>query len=248
MMTEYAIELNNAGFSYVNDTPVLSGISVGIRDGEAVGLIGANGAGKSTLLKILTGLLPHEGSVQICGMEVEKKNLPSVRKKVGFVFQDPDSQLFMPTVYDDLAFGPRNYGCSAEETERRIDRALERLDIEHLRTKQTIRMSGGEKRMAGIATILTMEPEIILLDEPSITLDPCNRRRLIEILNEMTETRVIASHDLDMIMETCDRVILMDGHTIRADGSARDILTDEELLASCHLEMPYCLQRARWHS
>ncbi|MDO4490018.1 MAG: energy-coupling factor ABC transporter ATP-binding protein [Lachnospiraceae bacterium] len=234
------INIEKAAFAYETGKQILSDFSLTIRSGESVGLIGANGTGKSTLMKMLTGLLSHQGKVEVLGLEVEKKNLPEIRKRLGFVFQDSDSQLFMPTVYDDIAFAPRNYGMSREEVEQRVDEALERTRIPHLKYKQNYKMSGGEKRMACIAVVMAMKPEIILLDEPSITLDPYNRRTLINNLNEMSETKLIASHDLDMIYETCERVILMDKTGIRADGSAEEILKDQELLESCHLELPFC--------
>lgn len=234
------IELERASFSYEKGQQILSDLSLSICEGESVGLIGANGTGKSTLMKMLTGLLGHQGRVEVLGMEVEKQNLAEIRKKLGFVFQDSDSQLFMPTVYDDIAFAPRNYGMSKEEVEKRVDEALERAEIPHLKYKQNYKMSGGEKRMACIAVIMAMEPEIVLLDEPSITLDPYNRRTLIRNLNEMPETKLIASHDLDMIYETCERVILMDRTGIRADGPAEEILNNRELLEECHLELPFC--------
>ena len=234
------IDIQKASFAYEKGHEILSDLSLTICEGESVGLIGANGTGKSTLMKMLTGLITHQGKVEVVGLEVEKKNLPEVRKKLGFVFQDSDSQLFMPTVYDDIAFAPRNYGMSNEEVEKRVDEALERAEIPHLKFKQNYKMSGGEKRMACIAVIMAMKPEIVLLDEPSITLDPYNRRTLIRNLNEMTETKLIASHDLDMIYETCERVILMDKTGIRADGPAEEILRNKELLEECHLELPFC--------
>ena len=247
MAQETAACLRDAGFSYDRNIPVLEHLNLTIGRGEAVGLIGANGAGKSTLLKLLTGLLPHTGSVSVCGLEAEKKNLRAIRRQVGFVFQDPENQLFMPTVYDDLAFGPRNYGLTEEQAEAQVDAALARLGIPHLKRRQNYKLSGGEKRMISIAVILAMQPEIVLMDEPSITLDPANRRTLIGILNGMTETRLIASHDLDLIMETCSRVILLGDRGIRADGSAKEILTDRKLLESCRLELPYCMQEPRWY-
>lgn len=239
------IEIKNAGFAYEKNQPIIQGLSLTVEEGESVGLIGANGCGKSTLMKMLCGLLGHEGSIKICGMEVEKKNYAEIRKNLGFVFQDSDSQLFMPTVYDDLAFAPRNYGMSREEVEKAVDEALERTGITHLKNKQNYKMSGGEKRMACIATILAMRPQIVLMDEPSITLDPYNRRNLINNLNELIETKLIASHDLDMILETCDRVILMDKTGVRADGMAEEILSDKELLEECHMELPLCMQTIR---
>ena len=237
------IQITDASFGYDKEHKIISNLNLSITEGERVGLIGANGAGKSTLLKMLTGLVGHEGSIRICGLEVEKKHLPEIRKSLGFVFQDSDSQLFMPTVYDDIAFAPRNYGMSKEEVEVRVNEALERTGIAYLKYKENYKMSGGEKRMACIATILAMKPKIILMDEPSIALDPFNRRTLINNLNQLPETKLIASHDLDMILDTCDRVIVMDKEGIRADGPVDTIMHDQELLESCHLELPLRYQR-----
>lgn len=242
MERKIQIEAENVSFSYDRSRPVIQNMSFQIREGESVGLIGANGIGKSTILKMMTGLLEHEGTLRMFGLDVCKEHLPEIRKRTGYVFQDSDSQLFMPTVYDDLAFAPRNYGMSKEEVESRVEKALSRTGMEHLKHRQNYKMSGGEKRMACIATILTMEPEVILMDEPSIALDPYNRRILIRTLNEMKETKVIASHDLDMILDTCKRVILLSPEGIAADGSAEDILQNKELLESCRLELPFCMQ------
>ena len=245
MDTQLQIEVADASFSYEKEQPVIRNLTFGIRRGEAVGLIGANGVGKSTILKMLTGLLEHEGSVRMFGMEVCREHLSEIRRRTGYVFQDSDNQLFMPTVYDDLAFAPRNYGMSREETNARVDEALERTGITHLKHRQNYKMSGGEKRMACIAVVLAMQPDIILMDEPSIALDPYNRRTLIRTLNQMPETKLIASHDLDMILETCGRVILMGTEGNRADGDAEEILKDRKLLESCRLELPFCLQGSR---
>lgn len=242
---EKHIELIDASFSYERNHSVIQNVSLSIEKGESVGLIGANGAGKSTLLKMLTGLVSHSGSVKMLGLEVEKANYTEIRRRTGFVFQDSNSQLFMPTVYDDIAFAPRNYGMDQIDVEKAVEEALERTGIQYLKKKQTYKMSGGEKRMACIATILAMKPEVVLMDEPSIALDPYNRRNLINNLNSMRETKLIASHDLDMILETCERVILMDQKGIRADGRACDILKNQELLEKCHLELPLCYQKIR---
>ena len=239
---EVQIEAVNASFAYEKNQPVIEHLNLQIRKGESVGLIGANGIGKSTILRLLTGLLEHEGSIRMFGMEVCREHLGEIRRRTGYVFQDSDNQLFMPTVYDDLAFAPRNYGMSREEVEQRVDEALMRTGIRHLKYKQNYKMSGGEKRMACIAVILAMKPDVILMDEPSTALDPYNRRTLIRLLNQMQETKLIASHDLDMILETCGRVILLGPEGIRADGPAEEILRDRELLESCRLELPYCLQ------
>lgn len=173
-----------------------------------------------------------------------KKNLSAIRKNIGYVFQDADSQLFMSNVYEDLAFAPRNYGLSESEVEERVQKALEMVHIEHLKDKQVYKMSGGEKKLVSIATILTMMPDVILMDEPSVALDPKNRRNLIHILNGFRQLKIIASHDLDMILDTCSRVILMSDGKIIRDGDVKEILFDKELLEAHGLELPFCMQGA----
>ena len=170
------LEFRNVSFSYEPGTPVLDNLSFHIRKGETVGLIGANGAGKSTIMKLMLGLLPAQGEILVDGMPVTKQNLPPIRQKIGFVLQDSDNQMFMPTVYEDMIFGPRNYGLSREEADARVDRVLRELGLENLKHRHNHKISGGEKRMAAIATILAMEPEMIVMDEPSTALDPVNRR------------------------------------------------------------------------
>lgn len=241
------IDLINVSFSYQKDRKVLHDIGFSVEHGISVGLIGANGAGKSTVLKLLVGLLTgYDGEILIQGRSVNKKNLNDIRKKVGYVFQDSDSQLFMSTVYEDVAFGPRNYGYSEEKVEKRVMDALQKVHMEALKDRQIYRMSGGQKKLASIATILSMEPELVLLDEPSIALDPKNRRNLIGILNEMPETKIIASHDLDMILDTCTETILLaEGRMIR-QGRTKELLKDKELLETYGLELPLCLQGNPW--
>ena len=235
------ISFENVSFSYENGTTVLNNVSFEIGDGESVGLIGANGAGKSTLMKLLLGLLPFEGNIFVDGMRVEKKNLLQIRKKIGFVLQDSDNQMFMPTVFEDMMFGPRNYGMSREEAEKRVDAVLTRLGLNDLKYRYNHKISGGEKRMAAIATVLTMEPEIIVMDEPSIALDPVNRRAVINTVNSLPMTKIIVSHDLDMILDTCRRVILLSRGRIAADGIAEEILRDKVLLEANRMELPFCL-------
>lgn len=243
-MNSAQIELEHVNYSYPGFAPALRDITFSVRDRESVGLIGANGVGKSTLLKLLVGLNPdYEGQILIDRIPVNKKNLPVIREKIGYVFQDSDSQLFMTRVADDVAFAPRNYGLPEDEVRRRTDRALESIGIESLKHRQIHQLSGGEKKMVSIATILAMTPSIILMDEPSIALDPGNRRRLIRILNQLNQTKIIASHDLDMILETCSRVILMADGKIIQDGDASDILSDQTLLEAHGLELPLCMQR-----
>ena len=235
------ISFENVSFSYENGATVLDQISFEIADGESVGLIGANGAGKSTLMKLLLGLLPFEGNIFVDGMRVEKKNLLQIRKKIGFVLQDSDNQMFMPTVFEDMMFGPRNYGMSREEAEKRVDAVLTRLGLNDLKYRYNHKISGGEKRMAAIATVLAMEPEIIVMDEPSIALDPVNRRAVINTVNSLPMTKIIVSHDLDMILDTCRRVILLSRGKIAADGIAEEILRDKVLLEANRMELPFCL-------
>ena len=236
------LEFRNVSFSYEPGTPVLDNLSFHIRKGETVGLIGANRAGKSTIMKLMLGLLPAQGEILVDGMPVTKQNLPPIRQKIGFVLQDSDNQMFMPTVYEDMIFGPRNYGLSREEADARVDRVLRELGLENLKHRHNHKISGGEKRMAAIATILAMEPEMIVMDEPSTALDPVNRRRVISTINSRKETKLIASHDLDMILDTCQRVILLNHGRIVADGEAETILRDQALLEANRMELPFCLQ------
>ena len=236
------IEFQNVSFSYDPERPVVEHLSFAIRDGETVGLIGANGAGKSTIMKLLLGLLSGSGQITVGGLPVNKQNLPAIRQKVGFVLQDSDNQMFMPTVYEDMIFGPRNYGLSKEEAEQRVDGVLNRLGLQDLKHRYNHKISGGEKRMAAIATILAMEPETILMDEPSTALDPVNRRTVIRTINALPQTKLIASHDLDMILDTCQRVILLSHGRIVADGDTETILRDRALLEANRMELPFCLQ------
>ena len=236
------IEFDKVSFAYEPSRPVLRDISFRIERGESVGLIGANGAGKSTLLKALLGLVTAQGTIRVDGLPVVKKNLPEVRRRLGFVLQDSDNQMFMPTVYEDMRFAPLNYGLSPQEAEARVDAALARLGIEELKHRHNHRLSGGEKRMAAIATILAMEPEAVLMDEPTSALDPWNRRIVIDTIRALPHTRLITSHDLDMILDTCGRVILLSGGRIVADGPAEAILRDRALLEAHRMELPLRLQ------
>ena len=235
------IEFKDVSFSYERGTPVIEHLSFRIEAGESVGLIGANGAGKSTVMKLLLGLVSGEGEVLVDGTPVQKQTLSEIRRKLGFVLQNSDHQMFMPTVYEDMMFAPLNYGVSREEAERRVDAVLERLGVEDLKHRHNHRISGGEKRMAAIATILAMEPQAILMDEPTSALDPYNRRIIINTIRELTQTKLITSHDLDMILDTCERVILLSGGKIVADGKADDILRDRALLEANRMELPFCL-------
>ena len=236
------IRFENVSIAYEAGKQVLSDLSFTIRDGEAVGLIGANGSGKSTLMKALLGLLPHDGSIQVDGLEVRKENLKEIRKKIGLVLQNSDNQMFMPTVFEDIMFAPLNYGMSREEAEKKADQVLDAMGLMELKHRHNHKISGGEKRMAAIATVLAMDPEVMLMDEPTSALDPCNRRVVINTIRRLPNTKLIASHDLDMILDTCERVILLGGGCVAADGAAEDILKDRRLLEQNRLELPLRFQ------
>ena len=243
-MSDIHINVENLTFSYEKNNKILNNINFNAKENEAIGIIGANGVGKSTLLKLLVGLdLNYEGKINIGITILNKNNLNKIRENIGYVFQDSDNQLFMSNVYDDIAFGPRNYGLLEEEVKSRVENALSMVHIEGLKNKKTYKLSGGEKKLVAIATIFSMKPNIILMDEPSIALDPRNRRNLINILNEFKQLKIIASHDLDMILDTCNRTILIADGKIIKDGNTREILMDKELLEANNLELPLCFQR-----
>ena len=232
------IEFDHVSFEYEKGKAVIDDMSFRIEKGESVGLIGANGAGKSTIMKLLLGLATGSGRISIDGMDVNSENLSKIRKKMGFVLQNSDNQMFMPTVYEDMMFAPLNYMVSREDAEKRVDEVLKSLDLEDLKYKYNHKISGGEKRMAAIATILAMEPEIILMDEPTSALDPYNRRIVINTIKGLEQTKIITSHDLDMILDTCERVILISKGQVVADGPAEEILSDKALLEKHRMELP----------
>ena len=243
-MSHIHIDVENLCFCYEKEDLILDDITFTAKENDSIGIIGANGVGKSTLLKLLVGLnLNYEGSIRVENILVEKNTLKIIRERIGFVFQDSDNQLFMSNVYEDIAFAPRNYGLSEDEVKRRVEEALNMVHINNLKDKKIHKLSGGEKKLASIATIFSMTPDIILMDEPSIALDPKNRRNLINILNEFQHLKIIASHDLDMILDTCNRTILMADGKIIKDGETKDILTDKKLLEANNLELPLCLQK-----
>ncbi len=242
-MSHHLIEVEDLHFSYPDGTQVLKGVSFRVTHGETVALVGANGAGKSTLLLQLNGcLLPEAGRVNIGGLPVTKKTLVHVRRTVGLVFQDPDDQLFMPQVFEDVAFGPLNLGLSPQEVEMQVMNALSMVGAVHLRDRPPYRLSGGEKRAVAIAAVLSVNPAILVMDEPSSNLDPKTRRQLIELLKTFEHSLIIATHDLDMVLDLCDRTLVLREGRIAADGPTVKIMQDEDLLASCHLEKPLRMQ------
>lgn len=242
-MSRHIVAVNDLSYVYPDGTPALRGISFHITHGEAVAIVGANGAGKSTLLMHLNGTLtPSAGTVIIGDSPLTKANLPRVRRSVGMVFQNPDDQLFMPTVFDDVAFGPLNLGLSAEDVKTRVLNALQCVDAQQLRDRPPYRLSGGEKRAVAIAAVLAMSPDVLVMDEPTTGLDPRGRRQLIEQLAGFQHTKIIATHDLDLVLDLCHRTIVIHAGQVMADGPTRDIFNLQELLENCHLEKPLRLQ------
>lgn len=243
-MSHIHIDVENLSFGYEKGTEILKNISFHAKENESIGIVGANGVGKSTFLKLLVGLNPgFTGSIRVEEIPLSKDTLSLIREKIGYVFQDSESQLFMSTAFEDIAFAPRNYGLPEEEVENRVAHALDVVGIPHLRDKQIFKMSGGEKKLVSIATILSMTPDIILMDEPSIALDPRNRRNLIRLLNSFEHLKIIASHDLDMIWDTCARTIIMSEGEIVCDGPTKEVLANKELLEANGLELPLSMSR-----
>jgi cobalt/nickel transport system ATP-binding protein len=242
-MSHHLVEVQDLHYSYPGGQSALEGVSFRITHGEAVGIVGANGAGKSTLLLQLLGIIfPSSGSVRVGDWPVERKTLPLVRRSAGLIFQDPDDQLFMPTVWEDVNFGPLNQGLSMEEAGRRAERALETVGALHLKERPPYKLSGGEKRAVAIATVLAMEPDILIMDEPSAGLDPAARRRLIELLGGFRHTKIIATHDLDLVLDLCPRTIVLGSGRVIADGPTGDIFNDKAILKEGRLEKPLSMQ------
>ena len=233
------IEVKGLYVTYPDGTRALEGVTFLVEEGERVALIGANGAGKSTLLMALVGVCEASaGSARVAGIELSKKNLPALRAHTGVVLQNPDDQLFCATVYDDVAFGPRNLGMREEDVQTRVQSVLAELGIEKLQSRMPHRLSGGEKRVAAIATVLSMRPSVVLFDEPTSFLDPRARRQVANLLKRLPYTMLIATHDLDMALEVCGRAIVLQHGRMLADGPAKDILTDAELMDGAGLELP----------
>lgn len=225
-----AIEIESLSYSYPDGQQALKDINLTIGVGESVALIGPNGAGKSTLLLHLNGILRSDGRVRVLGMPLEEKNLKWVRSKMGLVFQDPEDQLFSPTVFDDVAFGPINMGYSEDEVRRRVGEALEGVGMEGYEKRSPHHLSVGEKKRIAIATILSMKPEILVIDEPTANLDPRAKWELIELLRGLPITKIVASHDLELVEALCQRIILLDEGKVIANGSTQSIMSNAPLL------------------
>jgi cobalt/nickel transport system ATP-binding protein len=242
-MSHHIVEVQDLKFSYPDKTPALQGISFRIEHGESVAIVGANGAGKSTLLLHLNGYLtPVTGKVRIGDYPLTKETVHEARRTVGMVFQDPDDQLFMSTVFEDVAFGPLNLGLPIEEVNDRVRKALETVEVSHLKERPPHRLSAGQKRRVAIASVLSMSPDILVMDEPTSGLDPRARKKLMSLLKSFKHSKIIATHDLDMVMELCERTIVMHDGLIKADGPTQKIFLNEELLSGSHLEKPLMMQ------
>ena len=238
-------------YHYGDGTEAVKTVSFAVAAGECVGLVGPNGAGKSTLLLHLNGLLPDSpdgtGRVSVGGVLIEKKTLADVRRRVGLLFQDPDDQLFCPSVYEDVAFGPEQFGLPRDQIAQVVARSLDSVGLAGFEKRSPNRLSGGEKRRVCLAGVLACGPSVLALDEPSSNLDPRGRRGFIDLLRTLPATKIIATHDLDMVVELCDRAIVIDGGEVVAQGPTREVLGDEALMLAHGLERPLSLASGASH-
>jgi cobalt/nickel transport system ATP-binding protein len=232
------IHIRALEYRYPDGRQALDGVDLHVTEGERVALLGPNGAGKTTLMLHLNGLLRGVGSLHVAGLDVQAKNLHELRARVGLVFQDPDDQLFMPTVAEDVAFGPLNMGLDRGETAARVDEALAAVRMLHAADRAPHQLSMGEKKRVAIATVLAMRPQVLVLDEPSASLDPRARRELLQILRNIDRTMLVTTHDLPLAAELCDRAVILAHGKVVADGATPEILGDENLLAAHDLELP----------
>jgi cobalt/nickel transport system ATP-binding protein len=244
-----AVEIERLTYRYPSGPLALAGIDLRIGPGESVGLVGPNGAGKTSFFLCLSGVLvPQQGRIQVGGLDLTRaEHRRRVHEKIGIVFQNSDDQLFNATVLDDVAFGPLNLGLAADEVRTRVKDALRQVGLEGFEDRVPFHLSGGEKRRVALAGVLAMRPEVLLLDEPSIHLDPRGRRELIQWINRLPTTRILASHDLELILATCQRVVVLDHGQVMADGPIRRLLADQALMEAHGLEVPHSLTHPHAH-
>jgi cobalt/nickel transport system ATP-binding protein len=245
-MSVPVLDVRGLAFAYPDGHQALFGVDLHVHRGERVALLGPNGAGKTTLVLQLNGILrAGAGSVAVSGLPVEDKNILEIRRRVGVVFQDPDDQLFMPTVRDDVAFGPRNLGLKGADLDRRVADALEQVGMNDFADRPPHHLSFGQRRRVAIATVLAMQPEILVMDEPSSNLDPASRREIAEIVRSLDGTMLMVTHDLPYAVELCERSVILSGGVIAADGATTDLLADAELMRTHRLELPFGYDLAR---
>ncbi len=239
-MSDPVLEVRGLAYAYADGHQALYGVDLRVHRGERVALLGPNGAGKTTLVLHLNGILTAgAGSVHVSGLPVGKDTTAEVRRRVGIVFQDPDDQLFMPSVRDDVAFGPANLGLRGAELDRRVERALAQVGMADYADRPPHHLSYGQRRRVAVATVLAMEPEVLVLDEPSSNLDPASRRELADILRGLDVTVLMVTHDLPYALELCERSVVLSDGVVVADGGTREVLTDEALMAAHRLELPF---------
>ncbi|MFJ4205753.1 energy-coupling factor ABC transporter ATP-binding protein [Streptomyces sviceus] len=240
LVSTASLEVSGLAFAYPDGHQALFGVDFSIARGERVALLGPNGAGKTTLVLHLNGILSGGvGTVKVAGLPVDRKHMAEVRRRVGIVFQDPDDQLFMPTVREDVAFGPAAAGLKGDELEARVRAALERVGMADFAGRPPHHLSFGQRRRVAVATVLAMEPEILVLDEPSSNLDPASRRELADILRSLDVTVLMVTHDLPYALELCPRSLILSEGTIAADGRTAELLADDELMRAHRLELPF---------
>jgi len=242
-MTDYAVRITRLNYTYPDGTKALEEIDFDVRVGETVAIVGPSGAGKSTLLLHLNGVLSGSGLVRIMGLNLSPSNLKQIRRQVGLLFQDPNDQLFCPTVFEDVAFGPLNLSVPPDDIPARVEKALKDSGLNRsIRSRTSHHLSLGERKRVSLATVLAMQPEILGMDEPTSNLDPGNRRHLTEVILGLKATLIVASHDLEFVLNVCSRTVLMDNGKIWADGETRSILGNSQLMEAHGLEVPLSLQ------
>ena len=237
-----AIEIKNLSYAYPDGKTALENINLDVFEGESIGIVGPNGAGKTTLILHLNGILRGNCQLKILDMEMNSKNLKNIRSKVGLVFQNPEDQLFSPTVFEDVSFGPLNMRLSPEEVRKRTEEALAQVEMEGFENRSSHHLSEGEKRRISIATVFSMKPGIVVLDEPTSNLDPKHRRELIELLKKFKTTMIIVSHDLEAVLELCERTVLVNKGKIVEDGKTAELMKNEKLMEYNSLECPLSIK------
>jgi len=245
-MNDFAIRITRLSYTYPDGTKALQDIDLDVRAGERVGLVGPSGAGKSTLLLHLNGVLRGSGTVRVLGRAVDGGDIREIRRHVGLVFQNPDDQLFCPTVSDDIAFGPLNLGVPSVEVPSRVEKAVRDTGLEQsVKERASHHLSQGERKRVALATVLVMQPDVLALDEPTSNLDPRNRRHLIELVRDLPVTLLLATHDLEMVLELCQRTIVMDRGRVWSEGETAKVLGNAELMEEHGLEVPLSLRFGR---